>query len=184
MSEEQGLLNQIFDSSRRALRVSASDDFWTGNSSLVSTNSDVARVNADGAAATQTDIGLVGPSSEPGIRMGDVVFYRSGADVATTPDSLNVGGAFDVNGATTLDGTVAIRGASLSITSPATVDTTWSFADGRNISMGSSVGTKIGTAANQKIGFYDKTPVAQQTGVAVDAAGIHAALVNLGLITA
>jgi hypothetical protein len=34
------------------------------------------------------------------------------------------------------------------------------------------------------IGFYGITPVAQQTGVAVTAAGIHAALVALGLITA
>lgn len=34
------------------------------------------------------------------------------------------------------------------------------------------------------IGFFAVTPVAQQTGVAVTAAGIHAALVNLGLITA
>jgi len=36
-----------------------------------------------------------------------------------------------------------------------------------------------------KLGFYGlATPIALQTGVAVDAAGIHAALVNLGLITA
>lgn len=34
------------------------------------------------------------------------------------------------------------------------------------------------------IGFYGTTPIAQQTGVAVTAAAIHAALVNLGLITA
>ena len=34
------------------------------------------------------------------------------------------------------------------------------------------------------VGFYGATPTAQQTGVAVSAAGIHAALVNLGLITA
>lgn len=34
------------------------------------------------------------------------------------------------------------------------------------------------------IGFYGTAPIAQQTGVAVSAAGIHAALVNLGLITA
>ncbi len=34
------------------------------------------------------------------------------------------------------------------------------------------------------VGFYATAPVAQQTGVAVTAAGIHAALVNLGLITA
>lgn len=34
------------------------------------------------------------------------------------------------------------------------------------------------------IGFYGTSPVAKQTGVAVTAAGIHAALVNLGLIAA
>lgn len=34
------------------------------------------------------------------------------------------------------------------------------------------------------LGFYAHAPVALQTGVAVTAAGIHAALVNLGLITA
>lgn len=34
------------------------------------------------------------------------------------------------------------------------------------------------------VGFYGTAPIAQQTGVAVSAAGIHAALVNLGLITA
>lgn len=34
------------------------------------------------------------------------------------------------------------------------------------------------------VGFYGTAPVAQQTGVAVSAAGVHTALVNLGLITA
>ncbi len=34
------------------------------------------------------------------------------------------------------------------------------------------------------VGFYGTTPVTQQTGVAVTAGGIHAALVNLGLIIA
>lgn len=35
-----------------------------------------------------------------------------------------------------------------------------------------------------KVGFYEITPVAQQTGVAITAIAIHAALVNLGLFTA
>jgi len=56
--------------------------------------------------------------------------------------------------------------------------------DGRNIQLGIGTGTKIGTGTTQKLGFYNKAPVAQQTGVAVTAAGIHAALVSLGLITA
>lgn len=34
------------------------------------------------------------------------------------------------------------------------------------------------------LGFYGTSPIALQTGVAVDVAGIHAALVALGLITA
>ena len=56
--------------------------------------------------------------------------------------------------------------------------------DGRNIQIGITTGTKIGTASTQKIGFYGTAPTAQQTGVAVSAIGIHEALVNLGLITA
>jgi photosystem II stability/assembly factor-like uncharacterized protein len=39
-----------------------------------------------------------------------------------------------------------------------------------------------GSYANQ-LGFYGVTPVSQPTGVAVTAAGIHAALVSLGLIS-
>ncbi len=35
-----------------------------------------------------------------------------------------------------------------------------------------------------KVGFYGTVPVSLQTGVAVSAAGLHAALVNLGMITA
>jgi len=34
------------------------------------------------------------------------------------------------------------------------------------------------------VGFYGTTPIAKQTGVAVSAAGVHAALVALGLIAA
>lgn len=45
-----------------------------------------------------------------------------------------------------------------------------------------SGGTKIGNSASQTIGFYGTSPIAKQTGVAVSAAGIHAALVALGLI--
>ena len=47
-----------------------------------------------------------------------------------------------------------------------------------------TTGTKIGTAGTQKLGFYGAAPTIQLTGVAVSAAGIHAALVTLGLITA
>ena len=45
-------------------------------------------------------------------------------------------------------------------------------------------GIKIGETTDQVIGFYGSTGVAKQTGVAVTAAAIHAALVALGLISA
>lgn len=60
----------------------------------------------------------------------------------------------------------------------------FTYSNGVNMQFGTTTGTKIGTGSNQKIGFYNATPVVQPTGVAVSAAGIHAALVSLGLITA
>ena len=58
------------------------------------------------------------------------------------------------------------------------------IADAGNIILATTNGTKIGTANDQKLGFYGHATTAQQAGVLVTAAGIHAALVNLGLITA
>lgn len=49
---------------------------------------------------------------------------------------------------------------------------------------GSDMGVKVGNATSETLGFYGATGVAKQTGVAVSAAGIHAALVALGLIAA
>lgn len=55
---------------------------------------------------------------------------------------------------------------------------------GTNIVLDTTTGTKIGTSTLQKLAFYNSTPIAKQTGVAVTADAIHAALVNLGLIAA
>lgn len=49
--------------------------------------------------------------------------------------------------------------------------------------VGDAPSISVGNSA-AVIGFYGATPVAKQTGVAVSAAGIHAALVALGLIAA
>lgn len=39
------------------------------------------------------------------------------------------------------------------------------FLDGRNIQLSKGTGTKIGTETNQKLGFYNATPVIQQTAI-------------------
>mgnify|MGYP001568242436 CR=1 FL=1 len=59
--------------------------------------------------------------------------------------------------------------------------------DGRSITLGTTTGTRIGIiggASGEKIGLWGAVPVVQPTGVAVSAAGIHAALVSIGIITA
>lgn len=48
----------------------------------------------------------------------------------------------------------------------------------------STLSVSVPTKFTTTIGFYNTAPIAQQTGVAVTAAAIHAALVALGLITA
>ena len=48
------------------------------------------------------------------------------------------------------------------------------IADGKNIVLNTTTGTKIGTATTQKLGFFNATPVAQQATIA-DAAVAQAA---------
>jgi len=43
---------------------------------------------------------------------------------------------------------------------------TASFSDGDNLALGSTTGTKIGTGATQKLGFWNATPIVQPVGAA------------------
>ena len=54
---------------------------------------------------------------------------------------------------------IAIKEASLSV------------GDSKNIALGTTTGTKIGTAASQKLGFFNVTPVAQQAHITDAPAG-------------
>lgn len=49
---------------------------------------------------------------------------------------------------------------------------------------GGTAGSIVGKSVTEVVGFYGSTGVAKQTGVAVTAAAVHAALVALGLISA
>jgi hypothetical protein len=68
--------------------------------------------------------------------------------------------------------------------------TAFTLNDGINLAVGTTNGTKLGTATNQKLGFFNATPVVQQTvdAAATDPASTQAlanslrqALLNLGL---
>jgi len=47
--------------------------------------------------------------------------------------------------------------------------------DAKNFSFGTSTGTKFGTATNQRVGFFNATPVIQQTGGSATAGGTYTA---------
>lgn len=71
--------------------------------------------------------------------------------------------------------TTALTGATLVVTG---LSTTGTFTTGD---------AELNGALNHDgttVGFYGTTPISQATGVAVSSAGIHAAIVNLGLFTA
>jgi hypothetical protein len=86
---------------------------------------------------------------------------------------LRLGNSFDMqvtsNGALTFrTGSPATERLSISATGLFTI------ADALNIAVGTTTGTKIGTATTQKLGFYNATPVVQPTAVAdaTDAASV------------
>ena len=47
------------------------------------------------------------------------------------------------------------------------------LAEGKDFAVGTSTGTKIGTGTTQKLGFFNATPVVQQTGGSATAGGSY-----------
>jgi hypothetical protein len=47
----------------------------------------------------------------------------------------------------------------------------FAFADGSNIPLGSTTGTKLGTSSTQKLGFWGVTPVVQQSAISAPSGG-------------
>lgn len=45
------------------------------------------------------------------------------------------------------------------------------FMDGRNVQLGLTTGTKIGTSASQKLGFFNATPVIQPAAISAPSGG-------------
>lgn len=76
----------------------------------------------------------------------------------------------------TVTGTaVGLKVPKLNVTSTTTLGGNITVGNGINFILNTSTGTKIGTGTNQKLGFYNKTPIAQQanTAGAVTASGSY-----------
>jgi hypothetical protein len=97
------------------------------------------------------------------------------------------GGSIDTPGAGTMNiGTANATVLNVGVAGGAVITATNAVTQirGANASDATIYLSAAGIGGAGKIGFYGQTPTIQQTGVAVSAAGIHAALVALGLITA
>lgn len=83
----------------------------------------------------------------------DVTLYRSGSAALRTNSALTV------DGATTL---AAMSATSITATGTVALTDTLTITDAKNVVLGSTTGTKFGTATSQKIGFLNATPIAQE----------------------
>jgi hypothetical protein len=100
----------------------------------------------------------------PGTATRDVWLHRSAVNTWTI-SSDGASGA----GNLAIRGTMAVTGAS-TLTGLLTANGGITLGDAQNIAFNTTTGTKIGTATTQKIGFWNATPVVQQSAVA-DASG-------------
>lgn len=136
------------------------------SASSVLTTTDINGGTIDGtviggsSAAAGTFTAIVGTSvTDSGLTAGRVTFAGTGGLLADDPDFTFATDTLTVTkiAATQFTGNITI-------------------ADGINVVLNTTTGTKIGTGTTQKLGFFNSTPVVQQTGDVVTG------LSNLGLI--
>lgn len=107
--------------------------------------------------------------------MGTLKLYRTGVGwevIGTAPRGTPPGGAANALLAkvTAADGDVAwttapiVTGIGVGTTA---IASTVTFADAYNMSFGTTTGTRFGTATAQKMGWWNATPVVQNTGWSV-----------------
>jgi subtilase-type serine protease len=94
-----------------------------------------------------------------------------------------------IAGPVTLTGTLTNSGTVAGGALAGPITFTGTFTNSGTVTGGAITATTLRATGNlfanaTSLGFYGTTGIIQQTGVSVTAAGIHAALVNLGLFTA
>lgn len=159
------------------------------------TGAKIATISDEGVVISHTDgltlsgnggkdtLNLSNGAANVGLTIGSANLYNSAADTLKTDDTFWAVGAIVgqdwiyANASTAAQVLLGSQGPSgeagikLGNATQATIY--------KSVASGVTVG-----ATGQKVGFYGTAAISQQTGVAVSAAGIHAALVALGLVTA
>lgn len=134
------------------------------------------RVDIDSTADEVRVTGNTGATFQSTTGPCDLTANAGDVTVSSATADANVTAAVDVNATATRRANVVGQGSQdgLGVLIQATT---------AGVSLLSSTGISIGGGAADPLGFYGTAPIAQQAGVPVTAAGIHAALVALGLIT-
>lgn len=125
----------------------------------------VGAVSLTGAVAIDGDVTM---ATQDQINFEDTATYihASATNVLTIiGPTIELTGAITITGAPTITGDVTLAGASTFATGTGniTLSGAITIADTKNIALSTGTGTKIGTATNQKIGFFNATPVIQGT---------------------
>lgn len=169
-----------------------------GNTSLMASNGTFSAQfpEKSGTVAMTSDVG--GVTIGNAVTGGGVnrVLYEDGSELLAASTSLTFTGSVLATSGLTVDGSpgpglITINGSSTSISVGTTFNlnnsdgnvlqvsasgNTITVLDAYDIPLGSTTGTKIGTATTQKLAFYNSTPVVQPTG------SVATALQTLGLV--
>lgn len=161
--------DENFDSITAIGAVSGASLAWTTTATGTSSSAAALAIGPNGAtnpvikvdastADAATGISITGAAAAAGVAIAAI---SSGTDEDLTIDAKGAG---------------AVNIASVS-TGGVTLSDDITIADAKNIAVNTTTGTKIGTATGQKIGFWNATPVVQQSHIA-DSAGDDATAVN------
>lgn len=137
------------------LSGNGSTNFWTLDNDNAA---NILQIGIDAASPSAQKIS--GPDATTAGNAGGAVSIEGGNGLTT-----GAGGALNLDGGDSpsgTDGNVVLAGTRGGVV----ISGATTISEGINVTTGTTTGTKIGTATTEKLGFYNATPVVQQTNVA------------------
>ena len=136
----------------------------TGATALTSAAAAALAVGPSGATNPTLSVDASTASAATGVKVKSAA-AAGGVAVSVTSSGTNENLTIDAKGS----GTVTINGTA---TGGITLGQSVTMTEAKNVVLGTTTGTQIGTATNQKLGFFGATPVVQQTELTDELTGI------------